>query len=434
AVDYCAERLGITRAELMDRASALTVATAPTKLQNQTPTISTAPKVLLVQDSATTVLQTQSSQTSLDTLEEAAISIIDNLVLSADKQTLGGCVIIAAPGAGKTTFLGTAWGRLKTHHGNRLQSLAVVVKKSDLAFFKSFATTALCIKDNPVNAVVEIIKFIDAGMKEGKITRLFLDDFLTMNVMLENALKGIYLEPNSYYISEKKELGFVPLAGHLQASLNEAWLVGREYNLCLWVSSHSPNLDALPFCGSRDSRSVGDIIFLAKNSKREFLELALNNAHLISNSNKRQELKQQLDQLDAGDSPIVLSNNSNWTLGVVPEFIRDEYKGYRSQCLESADFVKDAVADDNIQDDTRQQLESFFKLPSAYTPALSKVAATILDIIRNGNPPVKLETIRKSRKWGDKTPPMAEIKSGIDELIQKELIDGKSENGFTVLG
>ncbi|MEH2101536.1 MAG: hypothetical protein V7K76_17670 [Nostoc sp.] len=255
-----------------------------------------------------------------------------------------------------------------------------------------------------------------------------------MNVMLENALKGIYLEPNSYYISEKKELGFVPLAGHLQASLNEAWLVGREYNLCLWVSSHSPNLDALPFCGSRDSRSVGDIIFLAKNSKREFLELALNNAHLISNSNKRQELKQQLDQLDAGDSPIVLSNNSNWTLGVVPEFIRDEYKGYRSQCLESADSIKDAVADDNIQDNTRQQLESFFKLPSAYTPALSKVAATILDIIRNGNPPVKLETIRKSRKWGDKTPPMAEIKSGIDELIQKELIDGESENGFTVLG
>ena len=136
-------------------------------------------------------------------------------------------------------------------------------------FFKRFATHAIAVKDSPVAAALAIIKFIDCGMKGGKITRVFLDDFLTMNLLLDNALKNVWVDPGNYTISDKKELGLVPLTGHLHATLNEAWLVGREYNLSLWVSSHSPNLDALPFCGSRDSRSVGDIIFLAKNNKRE---------------------------------------------------------------------------------------------------------------------------------------------------------------------
>jgi hypothetical protein len=412
AVDFVAERLQVTRAELLERAKSLIITTTPTALQLPVPA---------------------RPQDATQDYEQNAVSIIDNLVIAADNRSLGGCVIIASPGAGKTTFLGTAWGRLKNHYGGKLQSLAVVVKKSDLPFFKRFATKALCVKDNPVYAAVEIIKFVDAGMKAGKITRLFLDDFLTMNTMLKSSLSNVFIDPVSYCVSDKRETGFVPLLSQLYATLNEAWLVGREYNLCLWVSSHSPNLDALPFCGSRDSRSVGDIIFLAKNSKREFLELSLSNAHLISNAAKRQELKSQLDKLDSGNLPIVLSNNNNWTLGIVPEFISDEYQGYKNQCLD----VVDAVVEDSQSDkqlDARQQLETLFQLPSASTPSLTKVAATILEIIKSGNPPIKFDAIRKSKRWKDGSPISATVREGLDELISKELITGDNENGYCIAG
>ncbi|MCW5318470.1 hypothetical protein GTQ43_33580 [Nostoc sp. KVJ3] len=346
-------------------------------------------------------------------------------------------MIIASPGAGKTTFLGTAWGRLRTKYGDKFQSLAVVVKQSDVAFFKRFATHAIAVKDSPVAAALAIIKFIDCGMKGGKITRVFLDDFLTMNLLFENALKNVWIDPGSYAISDKKELGLVSLAGHLQATLNEAWLVGREYNLSLWVSSHSPNLDALPFCGSRDSRSVGDIIFLAKNNKREFIELALSNAHLISNGAKRSELKILLDGLDSGTEPLILSNNNNWVLGVVPNSIYAEYQTYREQCLEAVDATQNSVVEQKTsiqQSDTRQQLERFLELPSAERvniPNLSIIASTILEIIKSGNPPVKFDAVRKSRRWGEEAPITATVKEGISELITLKLIDGDNEIGYT---
>ena len=213
--------------------------------------------------------------------------------------------------------------------------------------------------------------------------------------------------------------------------------MGREYNLCLWVSSHSPNLNALPFCGSRDSRSVGDIIFLAKNSKREFIELALSNANLISNGAKRSELKALLDGLDSGTEPLILANNNNWVLGIVPNCNHAEYQTYREQCLEVVDATQNSIKVEQKtsiqQEDTRQQLERFLALPSAEpvnTPNLSIIASTILEIVKSGNPPVKFDSIRKSRKWGDEAPITATVKEGIRELILLELIDGDNENGY----
>lgn len=80
-----------------------------------------------------------------------------------------------------------------------------MVKQSDLLFFKRFATTAICVKHDPIAAAVAVIKFIDAGMREGKITRVFLDDFLTMNLLLDNAVKGVWIEPSTYALSDKKK-------------------------------------------------------------------------------------------------------------------------------------------------------------------------------------------------------------------------------------
>lgn len=422
ASDYSAERMGISRNEL--------VAQAQTVISLNQTSIHTQPTLLqstnVPQSAMSTVVNYASSE--IQNHHQIALNILDALVLPANEKSLGGCVIIASPGAGKTTFLGTAWGRLRTKYGDMFQSLAVVVKQSDVAFFKRFATNAIGVKDNPIAAALSIIKFIDSGMKRGKITRVFLDDFLTMNLLLDNALKNVWVDPGSYVISDKKELGLVPLAGHLHAILNEAWLVGREYNLSLWVSSHSPNLDALPFCGSRDSRSVGDIIFLAKNSKREFIELALSNANLISNGAKRSELKTLLDGLDSGTEPLILGNNNNWVLGVVPNCIHAEYQQYREQCLQVVE-QKTSIQ----QSDTRQQLERLLALPSAEPvniPNLSIIASTILEIIKSGNPPVKFDAIRKSRKWGEEAPITATVKAGINELITLELIDGDNENGY----
>ncbi|MBD2527370.1 hypothetical protein [Nostoc sp. FACHB-133] len=431
ASDYSAERMGISRNELLAQSQKI-ISFDQTSIHSQ-------PTLLQASNTSESAIPTALNPTlsSAPNHHQTALNILDALVLTADNKTLGGCVIIASPGAGKTTFLGTAWGRLRIKYGDKFQSLAVVVKQSDIAFFKRFATHAIAVKDSPVAAALAIIKFIDCGMKGGKISRVFLDDFLTMNLLFENALKNVWIDPSSYAISDKKELGLVSLAGHLQATLNEAWLVGREYNLCLWVSSHSPNLDALPFCGSRDSRSVGDIIFLAKNNKREFIELALSNAHLISNAAKRSELKILLDELDSGTEPLVLANNNNWMLGVVPNSIYAEYQTYRERCLEVVDTTQNSINVEQKtsiqQDHTRQQLERFLALPSAErinTLNLSIIASTILEIVKSGNPPVKFDAIRKSRKWGEEAPVTSTVKAGISELITLKLIDGDNENGY----
>lgn len=227
----------------------------------------------------------------------------------------------------------------------------------------------------------------------------------------------------------------MPLAGHFHATLNEAWLVGREYNLCLWVSSHSPNIDTLPFCGSRDSRSVGDIIFLAKNNKREFLEMSLSNAHLISNAAKRAELKAALDALDSGNEPIILANNNNWVLGIVPDSIYAEYQTYRTEVTpDSMTNNPPQPTQQPSQVETQMMLEYLLTLSSAertITHQTSRTASIVLEIIKAGNPPIKFDAIRKSRKW-DETPASATVKSGIDELISKELIEGDSEAGYTL--
>lgn len=431
ASDYSSERMGISRDQLLVQAQAIisggqvNIHPQATLLQSNNVPESAMPTVI-----STAPLEKQNHY-------QVALDVLDTLVLLANDKSLGGCAIIASPGAGKTTFLGTAWGRLRAKYGEKFQSLAVVVKQSDVAFFKRFATHAIAVKDSPVAAALAILKFIDSGMKSEKITRVFLDDFLTMNLLLDNALKNVWVDAGSYVISDKKELGFVPLAGHLHATLNEAWLVGREYNLCLWVSSHSPNLEALPFCGSRDSRSVGDIIFLAKNNKREFIELTLSNAHLISNAAKRSQLKILLDGLDSETEPLILANNNNWALGVVPNCIHAEYQTYREQCLGVVDATQNSIKIEQKtsiqQDDTRQQLERSLELPSAErinTPNLSIIASTILEIIKSGNAPVKFDAIRKSRKWGESAPITATVKDAIGELVSLELIDGDNENGY----
>ncbi|MEH2321882.1 hypothetical protein [Nostoc sp.] len=130
ATDYSAQRMGISRNELLEQGRMLLspdqtkIHTQPTLIQASNTPESAIPPVL------------NPTLSSAPNHHQTALNILDALVLQANEKSLGGCIIIAAPGAGKTTFLGTAWGRLRAKYGDKLQSLAVVVKKSDVAFFK----------------------------------------------------------------------------------------------------------------------------------------------------------------------------------------------------------------------------------------------------------------------------------------------------------
>jgi hypothetical protein len=286
-----------------------------------------------------------------------ALAIRDSLVNRAADSVLGGCVILAAPGAGKTTFLGTAWGKLKEAHGSKFKSLAVVVKKSDVDAFKGVSDNCLCVKSGAVTAAIAIIKFVDGSTSHtGNVSRLFLDDFLTMQKYFETALKGKFIDPETCAVfdSRKEATEYtpdsLPLHDHLLTLLNEYWLVGREYNSAVWVSSHSSNVKDLPFMGSASARSVGDMIFLAKNGKREFIEFALDNGSLIGDSEKRQSIKTQLDSIDvASDEPLVLANFNNWTLGIVPNSVYKEYQSYRKQWEANATTNLEAASTSKIE-------------------------------------------------------------------------------------
>lgn len=418
------------------------------------PTIaSQAPTVIQVPQSNPT---TQPTPTSGETLGQVAIAILNGLVMDADKSKLGGCIIIACPGAGKTTFLGTAWGRLKTRFNANFKSLAVVVKASDLQAFQACSDKALCVKDSPVTVAIAIINFINSGMtRDGKVKRLFLDDFLTLIGKLENACKGAYfnVSSGSLYMDAKErkdagDLDAISLWDSLLDALNEAWLVGREYNLALWVSSHSSNVDSLPFAKSRDARAVGDLIFLAKNDKREFIEQALNNPNLISDNSRRSQLKELLTSQaqQAQQSPWILANFNNWSLGIVPAEVHAEYQSYRHQW--DCDYQSKSNQNTQPSPQTQttiqtnqltqvQQLEQLFALPSVQEikPLPNHpLAVKIIEIMTASQSEViKFDAIRMSRKWGDAKPKSEELRDALKLLVQCERIDGSETDGYTLM-
>jgi hypothetical protein len=352
AIELVAQSQGVSAENILSRLQEIKAGTR----QQMEARIETSTKTLLQSENVNNVALTVPVVETLPLVGNVlsgfnrnAIAIRDSLVTRAADSVMGGCVILAAPGGGKTTFLGTAWGHLKQRHSNKFKSLAVVVKTSDVDAFRGVSDDAVSVKHGAVSAARKIIRFIDGSTKHtGNISRLFLDDFLTMIKYFDTALKGKFIDPISGDVfHSRKEASevcedFVPLYDHLLTLLNEYWLVGREFNSALWVSSHSSNVEDLPFMGSATARSVGDLIFLAKNGKREFLELALNNTYLINDAQKRIILKQQLDAIALDtDEPLVLANFNNWTLGIVSSSIHDEYKSFRQQ-WESSKQIQDA--------------------------------------------------------------------------------------------
>jgi hypothetical protein len=362
-----------------------------------------------------------------ETLRSKALNIRDALVSEADKSKLGGCVILAAPGAGKTTFLGSAWGRLKATYGSSFKAMAVVVKRSDVEAFKAATNdNAFCVKSNPRLVAIEILKFINDSMaKHGQVRRLFLDDFITMWTIFKTSLSGVYVNPETFqtYSDKREDIDAQPLLQTLDSALNEMWLVGREFDSALWVSSHSGNVDALPFVGSRESRSVGQLIYLGTSDKREFIEQTLNNPNLIADNTKRQQLKTTLDSLkDLGREPLVLANYDNWTLGIVPQLLRAEYENYRilweSECTQPP-------ADNHQEENTLDALLADDELTLRLKQALLELDA---------NQTYKISTIRRDKRAIKNTSNSnQQVRDAIAQLVKEGLADYEPEDCFLIV-
>jgi hypothetical protein len=369
-----------------------------------------------------------------------AWDILQALVTDADKSKLGGCVILAAPGAGKTTYLCTAWGRLKQTYGSRFNSLAIVVKDDDVEAFRGVSDNCLLVEDSPRSSAIAILKFIDSCKRQdGCIKRLFLDDFLTMNEIFKAALGGLFVNPTTFdvVLSKKEDIDAQPMLPTLYAALNKLWLVGRQNNAALWVSSHSSNVDALPFVGSRESRSVGDIIFLARNDKREFIEQAINNPNLIGDNTRRQEIKALLNSVEPEvEEPLVLANFNNWTFGIVSNEVYQEYQEFREEWEKVepivkpgeklSDIIKGLEKSLEINDEKPKELfsEEIIMQVKSEVADIAKRLLSFFDNAKNKEPKSLADIKKKDelRKHGD-----IKLIMALTELVSKGqlLIDDK---------
>ncbi len=376
-----------------------------------------------------------SKNTSFDELRNNALAIRDALVNQAAAKKLGGCIILSAPGAGKTTFLGSAWLKLKQQHGSNFKSLALVMKKKDVKHFEPIADKVIWTKNAPRRAAVEIIKFIDSTMDEGgTINRLFIDDYLATQELFDSALGSTVIDldtyatyPNQKEANEAGSYDAIPLKAALNARLNEYWTVGREFNSCLWVSSHSPNVEDLPFCGSASARSIGNFIILARDDNREFIELALANAKLISNGGKRKELKTKLDNLKvATGEPLTLANTNNWVLGIVPKTILEEYESLSTSTQKTVIQKpnQETVIQDNqatvlqeIDNTATPDSDDLNKELKAASLGISKEAYILLEIIKTKQEGYTARELSSKYPFGKDNSKVSAIKYYLGELV-----------------
>ena len=307
-------------------------------------------------------------------------------------------ILISTPGAGKTTTIGTAWGRMRQRLGSSFHVTVIVYKKRDSEAFKAIADEVYCFHESPKQAVETVLKFVDdmkSGHEENRVKRLFIDDFLTIWAEIEALFSGKYLNTITKEFTTKKGTDTVAVTDWLISQLNAVFLIGRQSNDALWICSHSPNVEALPFVKDKSSRIAANLIFLARldpnnsNGNYEVIEANINNNHLISNDEKRNELKTILPGLimfskESGE-PIILTSHGasgGWELGLISKNIRVEYEQYRAE-WESEVHSKSPVQSTTIVDD-KPIRPDFNELLDAIVKSFSEKGATRISRIPSG--------------------------------------------------
>ncbi|MBR8841110.1 MAG: hypothetical protein DSM106950_45990 [Stigonema ocellatum SAG 48.90 = DSM 106950] len=254
-------------------------------------------------------------------------------------------ILISTPGAGKTTTMCTAWGRMRERLGDSFQATAIIYKRDDAKAFEGIAQV-LCFPDNPERAVLNILGFVrnmKEGGNKGTTNRLFIDDFLSIWEEISARFKGKYIDDDGE-ITVKRTADNFPVIDWLVSQLNAVFLIGRQSDNALWICSHSPNVESLPFVKDKSSRIAANLIFLArqdpknKNGNYEVIEANISNHHLIANDEKRSQLSKILPELislsrESGE-PIILTSHGQsggWEMGLVGSEIQQEYEQYRKQ-------------------------------------------------------------------------------------------------------
>ena len=454
-IDYVASVGGVAPQQLVEELGKIKNGRKPTlKLlgagtDNTDNTEAKAPKAFGKSKDTQAELPPTKGNVNFQELRSNAIAIRDALVADANASKLPGCVILGAPGTGKTTFLGTAWLKLKKEYGGKFQSLALVMKSKDTKTFEPLADKVICVKNNPKKAAVELVKFVDQVMETSEyISRLFLDDYLAMQEVFDKALGSTVIDletgaifPNQKEANACENYDAIPLKAAVAMRLKELWTVGREFNSALWVSSHSPNVEDLPFCGSASARSVGNFIILAKDDNREFIELALANDKLINNKETRDTLKAILKDLkvDTGE-PLVLGNHSNWTLGIVPQSVREEYEVLEASTKKTViqKPTQETVIQSNQEtvlqeDDTAISPDSddLNKDLKAASLGITKEAYTLLEILKSKQDGYTAREIASRYPFGKDNSKVSAIKYYLKELVMCEMVSiskvGKAE-------
>ena len=266
---------------------------------------------------------------------EHYLAVGDGALTKTTKLTQS-TIILATPGAGKTTFLGVTFGRMKRKHGDNFKLSVIVMKPKDVAKFSSFTDNVACMKTDPSRCIKLIQEFYDSMTAHQSlesnpiVSRLFLDDFLTMWTFIDKVLKGRTLDMAGETVK---------LSDGVIAICNDAFFTGRESNDAIMVSSHSPNIEDLPFVNSKSGRVSGSLIFLARqdalneNGNFEIIQQNITSQHLISCEEKRAELKAiapgLIDLSIYTGQPIILTSHGQtggWEMGLVRSDIRDEYE------------------------------------------------------------------------------------------------------------
>jgi hypothetical protein len=90
-----------------------------------------------------------------------------------------------------------------------------------------------------------------------------------------------------------------------------------------------------------------------------------------------------------------------------------------------------------VRDNQRAQAEPQQPQPEPETEPqqsptllLSEDAAIALEIIQTATQPCSFDNLRKSRRWGDKNIKIPDLRIAIQELIDKEKIEGDEEEGY----
>lgn len=212
-------------------------------------------------------------------------------------------------------------------------------------------------------------------------------------------------------------------------------IIGREYNMKFFVNLHSLNLAAIGIKNlDQNTRKVLRLLLLGNRYQKDgrsldaygVIEQAIMGNQVITHAQDKEIVREQYKTLKEQSrqlfQPIMFAFLGGYYLGIVPRFSEQKSIAMPPADIESPDAVPEL----------RSELDGILASWAAKSE-VSAIASQIIEIIKSGNEPVNVESIRKSRKWGDNAPGIEEIREALSELTIKEFVDGDKDKGYSLV-